>query len=139
MSAKTIILDAGGKAKALSWLNKAPSDRSWKITFAENKTTRSVAQNALMWAWFTAIASHLTDNTDQNISKDDMHDYFVELLLPKKVVNVLEKFIVKQTGTSDLNVAEMSDFLMRVEGWAAHRRIPIEKDEYYEQAMGIKS
>ena len=132
-----IILNQQGKQKAAAWIQKAPDDGSWLVEFKENKSSRSLEQNALSWIWYRAIADFLTDNSDETISDQDVHDWLCDKFLPKRIVTIDGEQKAVTVGTSKLKVNEMCEYLLKVEQWAADRRIPLEKDDRYNKAMGI--
>ncbi|MEW8048958.1 MAG: recombination protein NinB [Candidatus Thiodiazotropha sp.] len=134
-----IILNKQGKQRVQSWLADLNADGKYLLEVRPNKLTRSLAQNRLSWMWYREIADFLTENSDQTISDSDVHDWLVDEFLPKKVIEIDGKPKVRQIGTSDLKVNEMSEFLEKVDVWAAQRSIQLTHPDIYGVAMGNKS
>ncbi|MCG7931942.1 MAG: hypothetical protein N0E44_18065 [Candidatus Thiodiazotropha lotti] len=133
-----IILDKEGIARVKDWLSKLPPEGKWLLEVRPNKLTRTLAQNSISWKWYREIADFLTENTDQTISDTEVHDWLVDEFLPKKVVEIDGKPKVRQIGTSDLKVDEMSKYLDKVDRWAIERQIMLAHPDEYHVAMGSK-
>ena len=88
-----------------------------------------MSQNALMWLWFACIEQ--ATGTD----KLDVHDYYCKLFLRRRIqINGKEEVVVR--GTSQLNTAQMTDFMNKVKADAATEMgimLPLPADRYYEE------
>lgn len=131
---KTLNIDLErDREQAIRWLEKMPL-RKYSIRITDRKSSRSLAQNSLLWVWIKVIAKE-TGHTEREI-----HDLVVDQFSPVTVGEVMGKIVVRQRGTSDLNMQEFTDLLNRVEAWAAGDlgiALPQPEDQYYE-AMGIR-
>ena len=107
------------------------------ITVEHYKASRSLAQNSLFWAWMTEIAEHVSANSDNDFSKQDMHDWFVDEYLPKRVIDFQGKMKIHQVGTKELKVQEFSDFLDKIDYYCADKLgLNLSHDGAYQEAMG---
>lgn len=89
------------------------------ITIKADEETRSSKQNRLLWGVFHAeLAKHIEETRGETYAAEDIHDYVVNRLLPKRVVTVLGEPEVKRTETKKLKVKEFAEFLTRYEVWA---------------------
>ena len=75
---------------------------------------RSIAQNRLMWLWF----SYLESETGQ--PAQDIHDYYCLKFLPRDVIDLSTGVLTRVGGhTSTLSTQAFTDFLNRVHSDAA--------------------
>lgn len=59
--------------RLVAFLSALPRDRSWKLTIAEHKRTRSHEQNAYLWGVvYETILQHLP-----GWDAEDLHEYFL--------------------------------------------------------------
>ena len=85
---------------------------SYRLTVTKDVKKRTYDQNALSWLWYTCIEKEI--GTDRQA----MHDYYcTKFLRTTEIINGTEQNIVR--GTSKLNTAQFSDFLMKVQADAA--------------------
>ena len=91
---------------------------------------RSISQNKLMWLWFSAIADEWSEATGRAITRDDVHDAYCQMFLPKDTPK-------GRVGgsTSGLSTEEMSEFLEKVHADAADDGITLlnPEDKMFEQ------
>jgi hypothetical protein len=102
----------------------------WEVIIQEHATDRSLKQNALMWVILTALANAC------GATKDDMHDFMVDKLLPPRVVEVVDP----QTGetfhktlpakTSKLTVKPMAEFITMMLAYCGELGIDIDEGDY---------
>lgn len=80
---------------------------------------RSIAQNSLMWKWFTIIGN------DLGYTKEEVHGEMIELFAPIYTRRSVTTGKPKQERmtTSMMNVEQMSDFLKSVDQFAAEQDI----------------
>ncbi|KZN64202.1 hypothetical protein N473_15660 [Pseudoalteromonas luteoviolacea CPMOR-1] len=83
-----------------------------KVKFDEHKTSRSTAQNRLMWMWNQAIADHMREHFGQENSSQDVHEVFVRKKFGVKVLEVgTEEPIIVRKRTRKLSTKEFSEYL----------------------------
>lgn len=102
---------------------------NYTLTLAKRKSQRSLDQNALMWLWFTCIAS------ETGSEKQDVHDHYCRQFLVKDIEfnGKQEKIII---STSKLNTAAMTEFLNKVQSDAASElgiRLPNPEDLHFNE------
>jgi len=118
---------------AIEHLQRIPL-RKLTVTFATQKSNRSLAQNRLFWSWMQVLSDE-TGHTAQ-----EMHDYLVEEFCPMETKEIMGKVVTQHRGTSKLRVQEFSDLLNTIDAWASGDLgiyLPKPEDQYYE-AMGLK-
>ena len=93
------------------------SDKDILVTIEEVSDDRKSAQNRLLWLWNGELANHIFDSTGDRFSSDDVHEYVVDQLLPKHVVQINDNPIVVRTKTSKLKVKEFASFLTEYFAW----------------------
>lgn len=75
---------------------------------------RSLAQNRLMWMWFTCI------EVETGQPREDIHDYYTLKFLPKDITDLATGTMVRVGGhTSTLTTEAFTDFLNKVQADAA--------------------
>ena len=82
---------------------------------------RSVAQNSLMWLWYGVISNHILDSTGGFYSSNDIHEWFKQLFLPKRIIDFKSRVLEIQTGTSELNVMEMMEYLNNLDHYCIEK------------------
>lgn len=96
---------------------------------------RTNDQNALMWAYFSDIAKVLNNQYgDDYWSSRLLHDYFCNLWRTEEITPDGEVWN-KPLRTSQLSKSKMTEFLQRVQAWAATEHgcnIPLPDDEGYD-------
>jgi len=119
----------GGKLKvsnAGQWMNVIRSfpDGPVVITVAPRRATRSLSQNALYWS---VIVQRISDYT--GYSPDETHAALKALHLPKHLAfssgngEVMGELVIGGS-TRALNTIEFSDYIRRVQMWAAETLDP---------------
>lgn len=89
---------------------------------------RTIAQNDLMWSWFSCIEE------ETGTAKNDVYMYYCKKFLCK-VVSVGERMEKICQTSSMLNTAQMADFLKKIQADAAAElgiMLPIPEDRYFE-------
>ena len=89
---------------------------------------RTIAQNDLMWSWFSCIEE------ETGTAKNDVYMYYCKKFLCK-VVSVGERMEKICQTSSMLNTAQMADFLKKIQADAATElgiTLPIPEDRYFE-------
>ena len=75
---------------------------------------RTLAQNRLMWMWFTCI------EVETGQPREDIHDYYTLKFLPKDITDFTTGAMVSVGGhTSTLTTETFTDFLNKVQADAA--------------------
>jgi len=104
------------------------------VEIKEDKLTRSDAQNKLLWVWNTIIADEVGE------LKDDMHFKLVSKILGVKTVKGFDgQNMDRPVETKKLKVAEMKDYLEKLDMFIAGWGIVLPHPEYYWLAMGVKA
>ena len=89
---------------------------------------RTIAQNDLMWSWFSCIEE------ETGTAKNDVYMYYCKRFLCK-VVSVGERMEKIYQTSSMLNTVQMADFLKKIQADAAAElgiTLPIPEDRYFE-------
>lgn len=123
------------RARAANLVAKLPLEPIMMVEVRPFKNKRSLAQNALMWMWFTKVRDHLWETTGQRYTKDNIHDWFVDEFLPTTAVEINGHIKPSQVGTSKLNTVQMTEFLNNVEyfcGSELDLNLPQPAELYYE-------
>jgi hypothetical protein len=108
----------------------------YTITISRQRKHRSIQQNRLMWLWFACVES------ETGTPAQDVHDFFCLLFL-RRSATILGESEEIVGGTSTLNSKEMSDFMDKVQAYAASEWgmiLPLPSDlgydEFYETYKG---
>lgn len=91
------------------------------VSIKQHRKKRSLAQNSLMWLWYDEISKNIFESQGDLYSSEDIHEFFKELFLPKRMIEFKNKALEIQTGTKDLNVMEMMDYLDRLDFYCAEK------------------
>jgi hypothetical protein len=89
---------------------------------------RTIAQNDLMWSWFSCIEE------ETGTAKNDVYMYYCKKFLCK-VISVGERMEKICQTSSMLNTAQMADFLKKIQADAAAElgiMLPIPEDRYFD-------
>lgn len=92
--------------------------KRYRITIAEFDK-RSTPQNDLYWQWLTQMAKYFS-RKGAKYSKEEMHDLMRHLNLgyvEKKIGNTELKPQLR--STTDMTKKEMSEYMLKIEAWAA--------------------
>jgi len=108
------------RERAMRAVSVIHRDPVMQVTIAEYKTGRSVAQNRLLWMWYGEIRNHLAETTGEQYTNDDIHEYFKDMFLDKRVVDIDERPIIVVASTSKLDTSEMSWYLNSVDIYCAN-------------------
>ena len=131
---QTEFLKTGGKIDDLGALH-AWIDRNVKylmngryiLQIAAKRQIRSVAQNRLMWLWFTCI------EIETGQPKQDVHDFYCFKYLRNEIVNPTTGEVIAVPGhTSTLTTTAFTRFLNQVQSDAASElgiTLPVPEDE----------
>ena len=89
---------------------------------------RTIAQNDLMWSWFSCIEE------ETGTAKNDVYMYYCKKFLCK-VISVGERMEKICQTSSMLNTAQMADFLKKIQADAAAElgiMLPIPEDRHFD-------
>ena len=116
------------KAAAISYIDKLPEGKMYKVSVTLHRDRRSLPQNSLYWLWLNCISAETGNDVDA------LHDYFKDRFLSRKVEIFGDECSVG-TSTTKLNTAEFTAFLDKVQQFAANEGIilPNPEDLYFEQ------
>ena len=114
-----VIRDKAIRERAMRAVSVIQHEPLTVVTIKPYKASRSVAQNRLLWMWYGEIRNHLAETTGEQYTNDDIHEYFKDKFLDKRVVDVGENPIVVTASTSKLNVSDMSEYLNRLDIYCA--------------------
>lgn len=112
-------------------------DKPLEVLIRRYKKNRSLAQNNLLWMWLALIANHLRDEHGLKTNSEDLKSYYQSLYLGICSYQMpgMSKPHGRIRGTSELNTAEFTDFLNRIEIYANSElgmQLPHPEDLYYE-------
>ena len=121
----------------LDTLPLGPDEKPVKATTELYKKTRSLAQNNLMWKWLAELSNFLRNDHGTNATPEDLKDHFQRTHLGNRPYELDGQMRIRLVGTSDLNTAQFTEFLNRIEEYSnnAGLILPHPEDIYYE-AMG---
>lgn len=107
--------------RAVDAVESLPIDgkATFEIRISEKKTVRSLAQNRILWKWNSEIQAHMADHYGHMASAEDWHEVLCEKLLPTHIVEIDGEYHTVRTRTSKLSVADMADYLTRLEMYCA--------------------
>lgn len=109
--------------RIVDYLNGLDLKKPYKITIAPAKTSRSLAQNRLLWQWNGLIQQHLADHYGQQASAETWHDILTSKLCPVEVQVVElpdgQKCKVGRARTSKFSVDQMSEYLNKLDAYCA--------------------
>lgn len=90
------------------------------IEFKEHKTTRTKAQNRLLWLWNQEIANYMREHYGQENSSEDVHEVMVRKKFGVKVIHIgNEEPILVRNRTRKLNTKEFTEYLEWLEMYSA--------------------
>jgi hypothetical protein len=100
--------------KAVSIVAGLDTERQWTIEVTERRHKRNTAQNRLLWAIYSGIAS-ATGHTAEEI-----HEACKRMFLPPQLVKLGTAELEVPASTTKLDVPEFSEYVERVQSWAAN-------------------
>ena len=136
MKRTTIIKTEEDKRTFIKALENAKIDKPVLVETSLYKPKRSLAINSLLWIWNGEIQKHIRDTQGQIYSSDDIHEYFVNLLLPRKAIEINGRERAIRAHTSKFTNKEMVDYLGLLEMYTAeHLNLILTHPEDYSKAM----
>lgn len=133
MSRALIVLNSNGdRAKAASWVQKAPPGTRVEFKAAQ----RTIPQNDRMWAMLTDIAQQLVWH-GVKLTPDQWKLVFLDAL--KREVAIVPNidgtgFVNIGTSSSDLSKGEMSDLMEIITAFAAKHEVTLNDPESQQNA-----
>ncbi len=117
----------------VAFLQGMSFDRPLVVSWKNYSPTRSLSANALYWKWLSQMASHFTGR-GYPLTKEDAHDLmrhqFLGYTEPRAIGRTEIPAALK--STSSLTVAEMCDYMTRVDAWAVGHGLFLVRPEYSE-------
>ena len=108
-----------------------------RVEIKQHKAKRSLAQNRLYWKWLGEIRDHVMECTGKQYATDDLHDLFRDMFLPKKVTEFRDRVLSRPKSTTELTVAEFSEYLDKIDHYAADKlHLVLEHGEDWAEAHG---
>jgi len=93
-------------------LNELDFDINWIVKVSEQKSTRSLEQNARLWALYTSIGNWIGED------QDSIHEYMRNKFL-KTVKEINGEQVITFESTTKLNTERMAEYQTKIEAWAA--------------------
>lgn len=93
-------------------LNELDFDINWIVKVSEQKSTRSLEQNARLWALYTSIGNWIGED------QDSIHEYMRNKFL-KTVREINGEQVITFESTTKLNTERMAEYQIKIEAWAA--------------------
>jgi len=121
-------------------MESATIDKPVMIEVSLYKPKRSLAINRLNWLWMGEIQQFLKEHLGQIHSTDDLHEYFVNLLLPRTAIEINGKARDIRAHTSKMTNREMSQYLETLDHYCGSELglSLTHPSDIYQSAMGNK-
>lgn len=119
MKNKTIINNDVEKLAFVEKMAQATIEKPILIETSLYKPKRSADINSLMWIWNGEIQKHIRDTQGQVYSTEDIHEFMINLLLPRSIVEINGKERAIRAHTSKFTNKEMVDYLNLLEMYCA--------------------
>ncbi len=105
-------LSFGSVYNRARWVDFCNQNKGKFVRVELPQSKRTLAQNSFYWVYLTVIARE-TGN-----SEDDLHEFFKEKFLPRKVAKIRGKEhtheFKKQTSTTHLTKLEMGEYMDKI-------------------------
>jgi hypothetical protein len=88
-------------------------DKPWRVQFMPYRAKRSHEQNALLWALYSKIAE------GTGYTAEEVHEAMKRKFIPPKFIEIGEEQIAVPGSSAKLDVREFSEFVERVQEFAA--------------------
>ena len=134
---QTYILHPKGDPQVMHNLLSAIANRdvetAWEVTIKPYRKNRSVKQNNYLWGVvYPTIQSAIQASRGEHYSTDDIHEWFRDKYLPKKVVTIKGETKTIRPSTTKLNTREFGEYLDQIIYFAAESGIVIPDPEWRE-------
>lgn len=110
----------------LDYLFSTLKNGVYTLTIKRAKEKRTIAQNDLMWLWFTCVEN------ETGTAKIDVYNHYCKKFLSKP--DPMGEGFINDTS-SRLNTKQMADFMKKIQADAATElgiMLPIPEDRYFE-------
>jgi hypothetical protein len=107
-----IVRSEQARANLMATVAKLSTADPAEVTVRPYRRSRSLEQNALLWAWYSVVAQE-TGHTDEEI-----HEVCKLKFLPPVFVDVAGEVHEVRRTTTKLKVDEMSRYMDNVHAWA---------------------
>lgn len=110
-------------------IEKALVDSEIEVCWSEYVPKRSLAQNRLLWAYYTDIGKQIGQHPE------DCHLYYRAKFLPVEHKKIFEGAFNALASTTKLNMKDFADYLMKIEVHAAENGLTLYAPHYRELAL----
>lgn len=108
----------------------------FQIKWKTWEKSRSLDQNSLYWMWLDRMAKHFSKQ--QKFTNEDMHDLMRHQFLGYEDKQISKTKIVSQLkSTTKLSTKEMSEYMTKVEAWAADNGCLLPRPEDMDHAYNV--
>ena len=139
MSGQTFVIrDLSDRDRVNQELSRRRAQFPLTVEIKPYRKGRSAAQNRLYFKWLGEIADHIEASTGERYSTDDLHEFFRDLYLPQKVIDLAGEVRKARKSSAKLTVAEFSEYLERIEHYATDSlfcRLTHPEDIYWQALM----
>lgn len=118
-SQRLLISDQASQQRAARIIASLPLDKPLEVLIKPFKPQRSLDQLRLYWAWMGEIARFLRDTAGLDVNDDDIHGYMKGKFLSKDIVVIGGDKVRTAKSTKKLSVEEMSEYMQRIDHYAA--------------------
>ncbi len=150
-----IIRTESDRKECIEKISRINLDKPWRVDADLFKPSRSIAMNALYYAWLSEISKYTGDGIAYTRGFIKW-EYGVPILLARgepefnnlidSIVNNMQyEQIIELFGTESIQVSsamkvpEFLDYLKNIEEYCFSQHIPLAREsDYYNEAMGIK-
>lgn len=138
MKQTLILRDYHLKVKAQNLISDLPYEPVHEVIIREHKSSRSLAQNRLLWMWLTHISQQHFDKGGEFYSPETWKIYFQQVFLEREVYKLPKGHIeARLKGTSKLNTKEFTEFLNDIDHYCGSElEIYLPHPDIYGEAMG---
>ncbi len=119
------------KQGVVTEINSLDTEHPWHIEISLKPTKRSVAQNALLWAYNTAIGKQMIPPQD----KDDVHLWLRFKILGTSPREIMGTAFNKIPETKNLTVKQMQEYLLEIEALALTAGYDLPAPNFREEAI----
>jgi hypothetical protein len=102
-------------ALACDRLQRLDLSQGWEQVLRIKKDSRSLRQNRTFHGWMTEISQKFAEATGRFAPAKWWKEYFKEMFLGEESFEVNGKVVTRTRHTSDLNTADMAEFMTKVD------------------------
>ena len=116
----------GPLSELLTWIASRDVTKTWEVIAQEYNSTRSREQNAYLWGVvYPTIQKAIRDSRGEYYSTDEIHEWFRDKFLPKRLITIKGEQKVVRPSTARLKVAPFGEYLERIIHFCAESGIHI--------------